>query len=163
MSPFFRHIFPVVINIRPSTHLMEDTLHKHALFTSTFNIINLMEKITSNWQLILYNFIISYLFFKVIFFCHSKWNTNYSLLLPFPYTVYIDRSHSSSSWPKSMPWGHANIEQIKIGRTNVSDLVNLVTPWSAPMVGKEEGNLKICHSRLRENTSASTRTAKNVP
>ena len=58
---------------------------------------------------------------------------------------------------------HANIEQIKFERTYVSDLVNLVSLWSAPMVGKEGNNLEICCSRLWENTFASTRTAKNIP
>ena len=58
---------------------------------------------------------------------------------------------------------HANIEQIKIRRNYVSDLVNLVSPWSTPMVGKKVNNLKICHSRLQVNTFASTKTVKNVP
>ena len=46
---------------------------------------------------------------------------------------------------------YANIEQIKIGRTYVSNLLNLNLKY-----------LKIRHSRLPENAFASTRTAKNV-
>ena len=78
----------------------------------------------------------------------------------------IAMSRDLQSWRSSFSpfkhiyyFRHANIEHIKNGRTYVSELVNLVSPWSAPMVGKEGDTLTICHSRLRENTFASTRTA----
>ena len=51
---------------------------------------------------------------------------------------------------------YANIEQIKFGRTYVSDLLYLISVYCALMV-------EICHSRLTENEFVSTRTANNVP
>ena len=51
---------------------------------------------------------------------------------------------------------------MKIGRTDVSDLVNLVSPQGASMMGGEEKILEICHSKLPENAFVSTRTAKNT-
>ena len=44
----------------------------------------------------------------------------------------------------------------------VSDLLDLVSPWStfACVEGKK---LDVCHSRLPEKAFASTRTAKNGP
>ena len=53
---------------------------------------------------------------------------------------------------------YANIEQIKIRRTYVCHLLNLVS-----MLGTEGKNLEICHSRLPENAFASTRKSKSVP
>ena len=58
---------------------------------------------------------------------------------------------------------HTNIEQIKIGRTFVRDLLNLLSAWSATMVGAEGENLEICPSKLPENAFASTSTAKIFP
>ena len=57
---------------------------------------------------------------------------------------------------------HANIEQMKIRRTYVSDLVNIVSLSGTSMVGGGGGKLEICHSKLPENAFVSTRTAKNV-
>ena len=51
---------------------------------------------------------------------------------------------------------------MKIGRTDVSDLVNLVSPQGASMMGGEGKILEICHSKLPENAFVSTRTAKNI-
>ena len=52
---------------------------------------------------------------------------------------------------------------MEIGRTYVSDLLNLVSAWDAPMVSAESKNVEICYFRLPENAFTSTRTAKNIP
>ena len=46
---------------------------------------------------------------------------------------------------------HASIEQTKIGRTCVNNLLNLVSPWGSPWGVWREKKLDICHSRLKEN------------
>ena len=48
----------------------------------------------------------------------------------------------------------------KIERTYVRDLLNLVSAQGKPMVGPEEIDFEISHSRLPENAFPSTRTAK---
>ena len=57
---------------------------------------------------------------------------------------------------------HANIGQIKIGRTYVSDLLDLVSPRGA-LWGVSREKVDICYFRLPENAFANTKTAKNVP
>ena len=52
---------------------------------------------------------------------------------------------------------------MKIGRTYVSNLLNLVFARGVPVVGTEEKNLEACHTRLPENAFGNNRTAKNVP
>ena len=57
---------------------------------------------------------------------------------------------------------YAKFKQIKIGRTYVSDLLNLVSPWGAPMVGEDGKNLKICHSRLPEKLKMSLKNLSTM-
>ena len=58
---------------------------------------------------------------------------------------------------------HANIEQIKIGRTYISVFITFSNPVRNPMMGAKDKHLEICYSGLLENTSSRPRTAKNAP
>ena len=67
---------------------------------------------------------------------------------------------ASRNWYIQQIYRHAKIEQIKIGRTYVSDLRDLESPWGTPWGVCRGGKMDICHSRLPENAFTSTRKLK---
>ena len=92
MNPFFRvltSVFPVVLKIRPRTHVNGRHVPQACFYLfQLLIIIDLMVKITTNWQ---FNSIQLYhkkFFVWSIFFRHSKWIIVY-LYLPLIQSIFI--------------------------------------------------------------------------